>query len=136
MGFVLLILIYGTQAVFIVIGIAFLIRHTINSKQGSDIVVRKAKRQYSYAKVVDKIHYYCTMLSNGFLDQYYITFLLDNNDEISLRVPKKLIKKVQINDKVKLFYEGTKFISLEFVEKSGIKSNPRDVVVSNWRQFP
>lgn len=135
MGLILILFIYGVPAVLATVGIAFLIRSAIASKRGASSMGRKAQKLAAYAKVVDKIHYYA-MSANGFFDIYHIVFLLDENDRLSLKVPKKLLKKVNVNDKVKLYYEGDKFIDLEIIQKSGEKTETRDIHVSNWKQLP
>lgn len=135
MGLILILFIYGVPAVLATVGIAFLIRSAIASKRGANSMGRKAQKLAAYAKVVDKIHYYA-MSANGFFDIYHIVFLLDENDRLSLKVPKKLLKKVNVNDKVKLYYEGDKFIDLEIIQKSGEKTETRNVHVSNWKQLP
>ncbi len=134
MGFIILMFIYGVPAILAIVGIAFLIRSATASKRGANTMSRKAKRLVSYATIVDKIHYYTTA-PNGFYDIYYITFLLDESDRLSLKVSKSLLKKVNVGDKVKLHYEGEKFISLEIIQKTGVKTEARDVHVTNWKQI-
>ena len=135
MGLFVLLLIYGIPAVLALVGIAFLIRAAIASKTGAPSMGRKAETLFSHATVVDKVHYYTTA-QKGFFHFYYITFLLDENDRLSLKVSKRLHKKVDINDKVKLYYKGEKLVNLEIVEKSGIKSKAREVHVTNFNQIP
>lgn len=135
MGFVLLIFIYGVPAVLTVVGIAFLIRSSVASKGNEISMGRKPTKYAKVAVVTDKMHYYLSNTS-GFYHIYYTSLKFDDNDIITFKVSKSMIKKLNIDDTVKVYYQGQKITKLEILKKSGKKSNVREVHLTNWKDLP
>lgn len=133
MGLILILFIYGVPAVLAVVGIAFLIRASMADKTGAR--ERKPTKYAKIAVVADKMHYYISNPS-GFYHMYYISLKFDDNDIITFKTNKSIIKKFDIDDTTKVYYQGQKIIKLELFKKSGKKSTPREIHLTNWKDLP
>lgn len=110
---------FGIPIIVIAIVVIFLIKPLISkeknarSNDSSTITTRVIEKRENIA-----------IGSHGTLTYYYVTF----EERIDLCVPRRIYKKVNAQDLVKLTYIGDKFISLSVVEKSTEASCGKQVI--------
>ncbi len=86
---------------------------------------RNKKIYLKPAKVVDKRQESCSYQEGGIVNHYYITFLVDEKEQIEFKVSNSEYKNVSFYDKGELSYTGDKFNYFNVTEKSNDKTQGR-----------
>lgn len=118
---ILLILIFFViPIVMLVLGIVLLVRVFMPSVVSTG---RKATTYTVQSRVLERREHHINSI-HGNIKYYYVTFALEQNDKIELKVSKSIFNSIDFDDIVKLTYAGERFKNLEIIEKSGKKTQP------------
>ena len=118
---ILLILIFFViPIVMLVLGIVLLVRVFMPSVVSTG---RKATTYTVQSRVLERREHHINSI-NGNIKYYYVTFALEQNDKIELKVSKSIFNSIDFDDIVKLTYAGERFKNLEIIKKSGKKTQP------------
>lgn len=118
---ILLILIFFViPIVMLVLGIVLLVRVFMPSVVSTG---RKATAYTVQSRVLERREHHINSI-HGNIKYYYVTFALEQNDKIELKVSKSIFNSIDFDDIVKLTYAGERFKNLEIIEKSGKKTQP------------
>lgn len=116
-------MIFGLPLLFLIFAIIILVNVLIVPciKTGRDKKIIEGA-----AIVVDKREFIKSN-ANGFISEFYVTFLFSNKERFELKCGKSLYKKVNIDDKGKLTYKPSVEIadSFQITEKSSKKTKGR-----------
>lgn len=118
---ILLILIFFViPIVMLVLGIVLLVRVFMPSVVSTG---RKATTYTVQSRVLERREHHINSI-HGNIKYYYVTFALEQNDKIELKVSKSIFDSIDFDDIVKLTYAGERFKNLEIIKKSGKKTQP------------
>lgn len=106
--------------IMIVLGIVLLVRVFMPNVVSTG---RKATVYTVKSRVLERREHHINSIQ-GIIKYYYVTFELEQNDKIELKVPKSVFNSVDFDDIVKLTYAGDSFKNLEIIDKSGKKVQP------------
>lgn len=83
---------------------------------------RKKKGILSVATVLNKRQESCSYQEGGIVNHYYITFLIDEKEQIEFKVSNSEYNRVNFYDKGNLSYTGDRFNYFSITEKSNDKT--------------
>ncbi|MBQ7760628.1 MAG: DUF2500 family protein [Clostridia bacterium] len=119
-GALLFLLLFGIPAIMLVLGIILLVRVFMPGVVNTG---RKATTYTVKTRVLGRREHHINSIQ-GNVKYYYITFALEENDKIELKVSKSTFNSVDYDDIVKLTYAGERFKNLSIIERSGKKTVP------------